>query len=142
MLIPFFFFLLFPPPVQPGCSVMYTILTAKRTVKGFRFCVLSIPAIQRWGFTHVFKLISGNYFYDTDKYSNAIYKPILLIQPDVCRFQQMRCVDVLWCVMFLSRRVSTAECRNASATNTTAGRNCAGPRWTWRECEWLVGSLF
>lgn len=50
----------------------------------------------------------------------------------------MRSVGVHWFVMYLNPLENTAGCPNASVTNTTAGRNSAGPKWTWNESEWSV----
>lgn len=97
-------------------------------------------------YTLIQQFISDLLYETTFKLFINVLTTILLIHHNcgsaVCRFQQMRCVDVLWCVTSLSPRASTAECRNASATNTTAGRNSAGPRWTWREFEWLVSLCY
>uniref|UniRef100_A0A671KST7 CXXC-type zinc finger protein 1 n=1 Tax=Sinocyclocheilus anshuiensis TaxID=1608454 RepID=A0A671KST7_9TELE len=54
---------------------------------------------------------------------------------NACRSLRMRSVGVHWFVMYLNPLENTAGCPNASVTNTTAGRNSAGPKWTWNESE-------
>lgn len=133
----------FCPTEQPDSSAMCTIPKAKHIVRGFRFCVQSIPEILRSveAPQPLIKLM----FHKKTTYS--LYKTWTIHQVafvwrlfvffcSVTRSQWMRCVGVLWWRMCLSWREITAGSLKGNATNITTGKSSGEQRWTWSEWGW------